>query len=141
MKKTMFLAAALFFLVSAVCFSQGSSEKDKGMTEKGAMAAGMIGRGMKDKMAGRHTKMYMPGMMMNKSMVATSDGGVIVMAGNKLLKYDKDLNLQKEVELKIDPAAMKAMMTEMMDECPGRFKKKMPEEGREEAGAEEADRD
>jgi hypothetical protein len=140
MKKTMFLAAALFFLVTAVCFSQDSSAANKTMTEKGAMAAGMIGQGMKDKMAGRHTKMYMPGMMMNKSMVATSDGGVIVMAGNKLLKYDKDLNLQKEVELKIDPLPTGAIMDEMMKECPA-IKKKMLEEGREGAEAEEADRD
>jgi Spy/CpxP family protein refolding chaperone len=33
-------------------------------------------------------------------MVAAQDGGVIVMKGNMLYKYDKDLNLTKEVELK-----------------------------------------
>jgi len=37
---------------------------------------------------------------MQKQMVAANDGGVIVLAGNKLLKYDKDLNLVKEVEVK-----------------------------------------
>ena len=41
------------------------------------------------------------GMMqgMEKSIVASNDGGVIVLAGHKLYKYDKNLNLVKEVEL------------------------------------------
>jgi hypothetical protein len=39
-------------------------------------------------------------MMMSKSLVATKDGGVVVLLGNKLFKYDKDLVLQKEVEIK-----------------------------------------
>ena len=34
------------------------------------------------------------------SMVATDEGGVIVLAGNKLIKYDADLNIVKEVEVK-----------------------------------------
>jgi hypothetical protein len=49
--------------------------------------------------------------MMMKKMIATSDGGVIVMAGKKLIKYDKDLNLVKEVEIKMD-------MEKMMKDCP-----------------------
>lgn len=32
-------------------------------------------------------------------MIAAQDGGVIVMNGNKLYKYDKDLNMTKEVKL------------------------------------------
>lgn len=55
-------------------------------------------------------------MMMKKTMIATQDGGVAVMAGNSLSKYDKDLNLIKEVELKMDTEGMK----KMMDECPMR---------------------
>ncbi|MDD5585294.1 MAG: hypothetical protein PHV55_09625, partial [Candidatus Omnitrophica bacterium] len=38
--------------------------------------------------------------MMQKQMAASGDGGVIILTGNKLLKYDKDLNLIKAVELK-----------------------------------------
>lgn len=53
---------------------------------------------------------------MNKEMVATGDGGVIVMAGNKLLKYDKNLNLVKEAEIKMDMECMKKMMD--MKNCP-----------------------
>lgn len=50
--------------------------------------------------------------MMSKKMVASGDGGVIVLVGNKLLKYDKDLNLIKESEIKIDMEAYKAKIKE-----------------------------
>jgi hypothetical protein len=39
--------------------------------------------------------------MGKSSMVATQDGGVIVLVMNKLQKYDADLNLVKEVEIKM----------------------------------------
>ena len=35
---------------------------------------------------------------MNKSVVPTSDGGIIVVGAGKIAKYDKDLNLIKEIE-------------------------------------------
>ena len=53
-------------------------------------------------------------MMMGKSLVATEDGGVVVMCCNKLFKYDKDLVLQKEAEIKIDMESMH----KMMEKCP-----------------------
>ena len=53
-------------------------------------------------------------MMMGKSLVATEDGGVVVMCCNKLFKYDKDLVLQKEAEIKIDMEGMH----KMMEKCP-----------------------
>jgi hypothetical protein len=37
----------------------------------------------------------------------TTDGGVIIISANKMTKYDKDLNLKKEVVLSIDSAAIK----------------------------------
>jgi hypothetical protein len=49
-------------------------------------------------------------MMMGKSLVATPDGGVVVWLGNKLFKYDKNLVLQKEGEIKIDMEGMQKMM-------------------------------
>jgi hypothetical protein len=61
--------------------------------------------------------MMMKGMM-EKSIIATADGGIIVLAGNKLIKYDKDLNLLKEAETKIDMEAMQKMMMQMMEKCP-----------------------
>ena len=81
------------------------------------MGKGMMGKGM---MADKG--MMMQGMMMhammNKSMVATSDGGVIVMAGNTLTKYDKDLNAVKEVDIKMNMDSMQKMMTDMMEKGP-----------------------
>ena len=62
-------------------------------------------------------------MMMGKSLVATADGGVVVWLGNKLFKYDKDLVLQKEVEIKIDMEAMR----KKMEKCP--MSGKMKSEG------------
>ena len=62
-------------------------------------------------------------MMMGKSLVATEDGGVVVMCCNKLFKYDKDLVLQKEAEIKIDMEAMH----KMMEKCP--MSGKMKSEG------------
>jgi hypothetical protein len=53
-----------------------------------------------------------------KAAFGTSDGGVVVIIGNKMMKYDKDLNLKKEVELKIDSTALNSMM-HMMQQCPG----------------------
>ena len=37
--------------------------------------------------------------VMKPTMVATADGGVALQMGPKLIKYDKDLNLVKEVDL------------------------------------------
>ena len=52
--------------------------------------------------------------MMKPTLVATSDGGVVVVTGNKITKYDQDLNLVKEADLKMDPMGM--MMN--MKNCP-----------------------
>jgi hypothetical protein len=38
-------------------------------------------------------------MMGKAQMVATGEGGVIVLIGNKLIKYDANLDLVKEVEV------------------------------------------
>ncbi len=56
--------------------------------------------------------------MTEKVLVATEDGGVILLAGCKLIKYDKDLNKVKEVEVEMDAAAMQKKMENMMMSCP-----------------------
>jgi hypothetical protein len=56
----------------------------------------------------------MMGAFMDRTVVATSDGGVVVLAGEKLMKFDKNLNLVKEIEVKFDTAAMDAWMQQMM---------------------------
>ena len=43
-------------------------------------------------------------------MVATTDHGVVVLVGNKLYKYDRNLRLIKEQEIKIDPKDFGMMM-------------------------------
>lgn len=67
-------------------------------------------------------KCPMHGMMMKEvmeeSIIATTDSGAIVLTGNKLIKYDKDLNLVKEVEIKVDIETMQNNMMKMMNNCP-----------------------
>ena len=53
-------------------------------------------------------------MLMTQSMEVAPDGSVIVMVGNKLYKYNSNLELQKEVEIKIDREAL----SELMATCP-----------------------
>ena len=69
---------------------------------------GMMGKEkMEDKMMGMHSMMKS---MMERSVVATSDGGVVVVMGNTLTKYNKDLKIVKEVELTMDMEGMQKMM-------------------------------
>jgi hypothetical protein len=69
---------------------------------------------MKDKMdkMGKMGMMGMKGGMGGREIVATTDGGIVVLVGNKLVK------LKKEVEIKIDREAMKKMMSEGGANCP-----------------------
>ena len=59
----------------------------------------------------------MGGAMMQKSLVQAEDG-VIVAIGNKLIKYDNDLNKVKEATIDIDISGMQQMMQQMMQNCP-----------------------
>jgi len=71
--------------------------------------------------------------LMKRSIVATADGGVVVMTGNKLVKYDKDLSVQKEAEIKMDMEGMQKMMTEMQAACP-MYKKMSEKYGKKQKG-------
>ncbi len=62
-----------------------------------------------DMMTGMHP---MSGMMVNSSMVATSDGGVVILIGNKLVKYDKKLKLVRETEVRVDWESWRKMREE-----------------------------
>lgn len=82
----------------------------------GMMGSAMMGKGMKDgRMMGMHGMMMK---MMDRNVVATSDGGVVIVSGSKMTKFDKDLNLVKEVELKMDMEGMQKMMGDMKSMCP-----------------------
>jgi len=124
MKKAIFIALVILLLVPTLAFSQEKSEEGTTMGKGMMMQKEMAKPAEKEGMQGKHEKMGMVGMMgtmgmmMKKEMVATPDGGVIVMAGNKLLKYDKNLDLVKEVEIKMDFEGMKKTMEKMKEECP-----------------------
>ena len=142
MKRIVWLGAAVLFLGStALAFSQGTMAKSSpALTEKKEAAEPQEeameqtemskGMGMHEKMAGM-ARMHE---MMNKTMVATNDGGVIVMVGHKLMKYDKDLNLVKEAEIKIDWDKMKATCP-MMNEKKNDMKMDKPESVQEKTEA------
>ena len=141
MRKAIFLVvvAALFLAVPAISFSEEQvQEQAPAMPEKGMMEKGMMGQGMMTpekmkEMRPMHEMMMKK--MMQKEIVATTDGGVVIMVGNKLLKYDKNLNLKSEAEIKIDIEAMKESMQQMKQGCPGCKCKEMMQQGAQEAGA------
>jgi hypothetical protein len=106
---------------------------NRGMTQDantpGARGRGMMGGGMAQRRNMMGARMGMMRMCDTHRMVAqsiaqetivpTTDGGVVIMVGNKLMKYDSSLNLIKEMELKIDYEAMQQQMQEMMEGCAG----------------------
>ncbi|MDP8253509.1 MAG: hypothetical protein P9X27_03815 [Candidatus Kaelpia aquatica] len=95
----------------------------------GEKQGGVMGKEMMKSSGSDVSSMAMK-MMMGKSMVATEDGGVVVMIGNKLLKYDRNLNLKKEVKIEIDFSEMKKMMKKckkMMDKKKCMIKEKKEE--------------
>ena len=57
-------------------------------------------------------------LMLERQMVATSDGGVVVWLGQKLVKYDKDLNLVKESELALYAEKQYERFFESRQTCP-----------------------
>jgi hypothetical protein len=118
MKKSFVIAGVGVVVAAAasyVAFGQASSD-------------GMMGReASRQNMSGNDaTTMRLRGMMaqsMAESMarqtvVAMPDGGVMVLAGGKLMKYDSGLNLVKEVPLKMDFEDMRQQMQGMMDTMP-----------------------
>jgi hypothetical protein len=103
----------LSFLISLPAFAEDAAP------EKGSTAGMAMDRGMGMPMQGKRM-MGCPCAMMGKTqMVATEDGGVIVLVGNKLMKYGADLGLVKEVEVKMPMGSMGGrqcpMMGKMMD--------------------------
>jgi hypothetical protein len=121
-KGVLAITAVLFLTVSGLALAQ----MDKGKEVMGDKGMGMMKGDMMDKggMMGGGKMMGMMGMcpmmqsMMQKQVVATNDGGIVVVTGNKITKYDKDLNVVKEVEQKMDMEGMQKMMENMKSICP-----------------------
>ncbi|MDD4894605.1 MAG: hypothetical protein PHW54_04745 [Candidatus Omnitrophica bacterium] len=113
--KVFIFAVIVLACSSIVVFAQEPAEEKKEPAAQEKTAA-------KEALQERMGTMAMQMMgSMQRQMVATSDGGVIVLAGEKLVKYDKDLNLVKEVEIKrevelrIDAGSVQDMIKNMKE--------------------------
>ena len=105
------LGLTILLVVSVVLIASQTFAQCAGQSGGSQMP---MGKGMMMEMGKEGDMSPMTGMMkMQGNIVATGDGGVVVLIGNRLYKYDKNLNLQKEVEIMMD---MKAM--HKMTECP-----------------------
>jgi hypothetical protein len=110
MKKWTLMGLVLVVILSSVSLSSAEEMKDMQDKEPEMKKGMMMGKG---KMMGQ---MMMK--VMEKSVTATSDGGIVVLAGNHLVKYDKDMNIIKEADVKVDMDAMQKDMEGMMKMCP-----------------------
>ena len=84
---------------------QGQGQRPE--MEMGKMAGPGAKRGMMQ--TGRMAWMCPAPPQMMQSVTATSDGGVVVMIGNRLFKYDKDLKLTAKAEIKMDTECLPRM--------------------------------
>ena len=97
MRKTLIIAALLYLGANFSVLATATTEQEGGKSQlhEESKCLKRTGRQLRQKMAMRK--------IMGKTLVATSDGGVIVMIGNKLFKYDAELNLIGETKIKFDP--------------------------------------
>lgn len=131
MKKVLVLAVCAGLMFSAAGFAQTDTNtccpmcKGKGtmpqmqgncpmMGQNNPPPGGPGGMGMNPQMMMGMQKMREQAVK-NREMIATSDGGVVIMIGNKLLKYDKELRLTAKGEVPVDTASMKKKMDMMKD--------------------------
>jgi len=106
------------------CHEPAKVSHPSGKNAPKTTSASMPGRAKSGMMGEEHMMTHMcpmhhmmMGTMMNKSLVATADG-VVVMSGDKLIKFDKDLNLVKEVQVATDTEAIEKKMYSMVENCP-----------------------
>ena len=124
MKKIWVVVLVLSVLFALPAFAEEAKKEEMpGMSMDKPMGMPMPGMG----------KMGCP-MMGKAQMVATDEGGVIVLAGNKLMKYDADLNLVKEVEIKM-PMPMSGKQYSMMEKMKGKTAAPAAAESQEKAAA------
>jgi hypothetical protein len=116
--KRAFLLITVWILIGVISYVSFAQPANRGMMGQGMMP----GRGMMMppepgmNVCPVHDKMMAS--MMQRTVVATTDGGVVVLVGNTLMKYDGVLNLVKETEIRFDEQAMQQKMQKMMDNCP-----------------------
>lgn len=136
MKKTIITTMAVLLITGAfLATAEGKGWFEKSKAEKDKPKMGMCHT---SKMGMCHTHKMMCEHMMKKEIIATSDGGVVIMTCGKLYKYDKDLNLVKDAELTKIKEDMKAKMEEIKKECAEKCKMKS---AKAKSGAEEIEED
>jgi hypothetical protein len=104
MKRIALSAIVMTFIFTATMFSPAMAEAQKA-EQKNCPMMEMMGKDAKAKEGCPMGDMPMR-CKMEKQMVATSDGGIVLTVGNKLYKYDSNLNLQKEVEIPFNKDCM-----------------------------------
>ncbi len=118
-RRTIGLAFVLLVAVSIGCLTLQGCKKSawaRAAAKTGVSCPmhGKMGKGQMMCTCPMHQMMGGP--MMGKSMIATTDGGVVVMAGDKLMKFNKDMELVGEVKMNIEGAPEKP--DQPMKECP-----------------------
>lgn len=109
-KYGIFAAFVLVIIMSAsLLYAQQNQQTNDDSQRNMGMGMGMMGDGGYSCMMGE---------VMAKSMVSTPDGGVIVLSGNKLIKYDSNLNQQKEATIPANTQYMNDMMNYWNENCP-----------------------
>jgi hypothetical protein len=123
------LCAGIIIFSFAADQSKAMAKQDeqKEMKHKEGMHEEMMEHGMMKPMCPMH--MMMAEHMMKTEVMKTSDDGLIILAHGKIYKYDKDLNLVKEVECKA-AADMKVKMEEMHKECMEKCQGMMKDKGK-----------
>ena len=129
MKRWMIVVAVVLVVTGAYAvWAQPGRNTDRGMM------GGRMGRGMmqQEGEAGMACPMcgMMMGGMMQKTMVPTQDGGVIMAMGDKLVKYNSSLEKVEETTVEMDTQQMHQKMMQMMQNCP--MMKQMQQGGRQE---------
>jgi hypothetical protein len=116
--KRMYIAVVFAAALTGLAYWAGAA--DAPAAKEAGMHMEMMKDGMKDGVMGGMCSghVMMGKMMMGCQMVAMPDGDVVVMMGTKLTKYDKNLAVVKEVEMKVDTDAMMKKMMDMCANCP-----------------------
>jgi hypothetical protein len=121
MKNKSLIALAIIVLsIPGVVYGQMYGQMEKNKTAMDGQRREMMSKKM-----GMMGSCPMMCSMMAPTVTATSDGGIIIVAGNKITKYDAALTMVNEVERKIDREAMQKMMDSMGDLCPMMDKSQM----------------
>ncbi len=110
MKGTMLLAVLTFSVFCSVSFAQQADPSDT--TNGGQMQC--PGHGMAPGQC-MGQGMGACAMMLRPQVIPTSDGGVIVLMGNKMIKYDKNLNRKQEVNIQLSQQEMQTMINQIRD--------------------------